>query len=171
MTAPAITIKSLFKSLLISLALTLSVSNVFAAELTRAGWVEKAVILPHQLILNAKLDTGARTSSLNAADHEIFMRDGEDWARIIVTNRDNESVTIEAPVVRQSRIKRHFGERQSRPVILLDLCIGSARKKAEVNLVDRSGMNYQLLIGRSFLKDALLIDSGATYVLSPDCSR
>lgn len=171
MTATATTITSLLKSLSAGLVLTLYVSKALPDELTTAGWIEKAVIFPHQFVLHAKLDTGARTSSLNAADHEIFMRDGENWVRIMVTNRDNESVTIEAPVVRQSRIKRHFGERQSRPVILLDLCIGSARKKAEVNLVDRSGMNYQLLIGRSFLKDALLIDSGATYVLSPDCSR
>ena len=57
-----------------------------------------------------------------------------------------------------------------RPVILLDLCIGNVRKKEEVNLVDRRGMNYELLIGRNFLKDEFLIDPGATYSLSPDCA-
>jgi hypothetical protein len=54
-------------------------------------------------------------------------------------------------------------------VILLDICVGNVRKTEEVNLIDRTGLNYQLLLGRNFLKDALLVDSGETYMLSPDC--
>lgn len=147
-----------------------SASLTAATELVRAGWIEKAVLHPHKFILHAKLDTGAQTSSLNASEHEIVTHDGNSWVRMNIKNRDNESVIIEAPIVRKAKIKRHYGERQTRPVILLDLCIGNVRKQEEVNLVDRTGMNYQLLIGRNFLKGALLVDSGSTYRLSPDCS-
>lgn len=144
--------------------------NVDADELVRAGWIEKAVLYPSKIVLHAKLDTGARTSSLHVPDPEFFERDAKQWVRISVTNRNIETVMIEAPVVRNSKIKRHFGESQTRPVIKLDICIGNVRKTEEVNLVDRAGMNYQLLIGRNFLNGALLIDSGATYRLSPDCA-
>lgn len=157
------------KYMSVGLVLALSCLQVVASELLHAGWIEKAVLYPHRIVMQAKLDTGAKTSSLHAPDPEYFTRDGKEWARIGVTNKKIETVMLEAPVVRTVKIKRHFGERQTRQVVLLDLCIGNVRKTEEVNLVDRAGMNYQLLVGRNFLKDALLIDSGATYMLSPDC--
>ena len=155
---------------LFSLVLFLYGQQALSAELTRAGWIEKAMIYPHEIVLQAKLDTGAKTSSLHAPDPEFIMRDGEEWVRISVTNRKIETVMLEAPVVRDVKIKRHFGDRQIRKVVLLDLCIGNVRKREEVNLVDRTGFNYQLLVGRNFLKNAFLIDSGSTYLLSTDCS-
>lgn len=155
---------------LFGLVLFLYGKQVLSAELTRAGWIEKAMLHPQGILLHAKLDTGAKTSSLHAPDPEFVFHDGREWVRISVTNRNIETVMIEAPVVRDVKIKRHFGDSQVRKVVLLDLCIGNVRKTEEVNLVDRTGLNYQLLIGRNFLKDALLIDSGSTYLLSPDCS-
>jgi hypothetical protein len=153
----------------LGLMLAISCLQVAASELLRAGWVEKAVLYPQGIVLHAKLDTGAKTSSLHAPNPEFINRDSKEWVRIAVTNRKIETVIIEAPVVRNVKIKRHFGDRQARQVVLLDLCIGNVRKTEEVNLVDRTGLNYQLLIGRNFLEGSLLIDSGATYMLSPDC--
>ena len=153
-----------------SLVLFLSVQQASATELTRAGWVEKAVLYPQGIVLHAKLDTGAKTSSLHASDPEFVFHDGKEWVRIGVTNRNIETVMIEAPVVRDVKIKRHFGDSQSRKVVLLDLCMGNVRKTVEVNLVDRTGLNYQLLIGRNFLQNDFVIDSGSTYLLSPECS-
>ena len=161
--------KKQLKSTLVGLVFALSSLQVVASELFRAGWIEKAVLYPRGIVLHAKLDTGAKTSSLHAPEPEYITRDCEDWVRISVTNKNIETVMVEAPLVRNVKIKRHFGKSQTRPVILLDLCIGDMRKIVEVNLVDRAGMNYQLLIGRNFLKGSLLIDSGATYMLSPDC--
>ena len=159
-----------FMFFLLGLILFLSGQQAFATELTRAGWIEKAVLYPQGVVFHAKLDTGAKTSSLHAPDPEFVFHDGKEWVRLSVTNRNIETVMIEAPVVRDVKIKRHFGDSQPRKVVLLDLCIGNVRKTEEVNLVDRTGLNYQLLIGRNFLQDALLIDSGSTYLLTPDCS-
>ena len=155
--------------MVIGFMLVLTGFQTMASEPVRAGWVEKAVVYPKKFVIHAKLDTGAKTSSIDARDPEYITRDGEDWVRFSITNRKIETVIIEAPIVRHSKIKRHFGESQTRPVILLDLCVGNVRKKEEVNLVDRTGMNYPLLIGRNFLKDTFLIDSNATYMLSPGC--
>ncbi len=159
------------KYLLIVHALFLVGSVAQSAEKATAGWIEEAVIYPHEFKIRAKLDTGAKTTSLNAGDAEYFERDGEEWARIRITNKNSITATIEAPVVRCAKIKRHFGLHQKRRVILLDICVGNVRKTEEVNLVDRTGMNYQLLIGRNFLENSLLIDSAETYMLSPACPR
>ena len=156
---------------------TLSVSSLLLASAAlaagegheTAGWVERAVVYPGGVELHAKLDTGARTSSINAPDPVFYQQDGRKWVRLELVNRKQEKITLNAPLEREATIKRHYGESQVRPVIKLDICIGRVRKTEEVNLVDRQGLNYQLLIGRNFLKGALLIDSGSTYMLSPDC--
>ena len=141
-----------------------------ASDMVPAGWIEKAILYPGAITLDAKLDTGAKTTSINAPKPAFFVRDDERWVRFTITNKDNRSTTIEEKIIRDAKIKRHFGNQQVRPVVLLDICIGNVRKREEVNLVDRTGFNYQLLVGRNFLKNAFLIDSGSTYLLSTDCS-
>ena len=54
-------------------------------------------------------------------------------------------------------------------MVRLGICIGRVLKYTEVNLVDRSGFDYPLLIGRSFLTDDFLIDPGKTKTLEPNC--
>jgi len=143
--------------------------QVNASNMVSAGWIEKAILYPGAITLHAKLDTGAKTTSINVPKPAFFEHDDERWVRFTITNKDNRSTTIEKRVIRDAKIKRHFGNQQVRPVVLLDICIGNVRKREEVNLVDRSNLDYQLLVGRNFLKDDLLIDSGSTYILSPDC--
>ena len=154
---------------LAALLLLLAGYSQAVASKTIVGWIEKAVLYPHDITLPAKLDTGAKTSSIDAPDPDYFEQDGEQWVRFRVSNKNLESVMIEAPVVRESKIKRHFGEKHVRPVIMLDICLGKIHKQVEVNLVDRTGFDYQLLIGRNYLENAFLIDSGSTYTVSPDC--
>lgn len=133
-----------------------------------AGWLEYAT-LPSGLKLHAKLDTGAETSSINAVGIEPFTRDDEDWIRFSLTDPKGRKATLERTVVRTATIKRHFGEKQERPVVNLEICVGSVKRYAEVSLVDRTGLNYPLLVGRNFLGGALLVDSGHTYLLPSDC--
>jgi hypothetical protein len=136
-----------------------------------AGWVERAILFPDGLPVHAKLDTGAKTTSINAVDPVFFTRDGRRWVRFSLTNRQGQTVILEQPVVRVATIKRHFGRTQERPVINLDICIGEVRKTVEVSLVDRTGLNYQLLIGRNFLGSTLLVQSDRTYLFSKSGSE
>jgi hypothetical protein len=139
------------------------------SSLPVAGWLEYAT-LPSGLKLHAKLDTGAETSSINAVDMEPFMRDDDDWIRFSLTDLKGRKVTLERAVVRTATIKRHFGEKQQRAVVNLEICVGSIKHYTEVSLIDRAGLNYPLLIGRNFLGNALLVDSGHTYLLPTDCT-
>ena len=135
------------------------------------GWVEKARIYPGNLVLQAKMDSGADNSSLNVPHLVEFERDGEKWVRFELTGNSEQTVLIERKVLRTAKIKRHREVRQKRPVVHLGICVGNYYQEAEVNLVDRSNFKYPLLIGRSFMRDRLLIDPSAQFTLEPVCGE
>ncbi|MCP1675192.1 hypothetical protein J2T57_002340 [Natronocella acetinitrilica] len=137
-------------------------------DLQILGWLEKVSLEQADLVIEAKLDTGADTSSLHAPELETFERDDEDWVRFTVTNGDGEAYTYEKPISRTVRIRSASG-RSERYVVEMDICLGGRRATTEVNLADRGGLSYQMLVGRSFMRDAILVDSGAKYLAAPDC--
>lgn len=136
-----------------------------------AGYVESVRVYPGGLELAGKLDTGAEHSSLDAEKLHRFERDGVQWVRFSVVSGKGRTIDFERKLLRVARIRRHDGGVQVRDVVRLGLCIGSVYKEVEVNLVDRSGFSYQLLVGRSFLGGNLLVDAGRTYLLSPRCEN
>lgn len=144
------------------------------------GLNEYAELADIDLQVAAKLDTGAKTASLSARDIKRFKRDGESWVRFYLAIDDAHQHPIERPLARVSEIKRRAGDVNpddekkytSRPVISLDVCLGSALRTIEVNLTDRSAFQYPLLIGAEALKhfDAL-VDPGLKYAAGkPACA-
>lgn len=139
------------------------------AERLVVGYIERVMVMPGNLVVHAKVDTGARTSSLNATEIEFLYRKTGEWIRFSVTNRDNRTVTFERPVVRHARIKELGGKLQDRPVVMLGLCLGNVFRVTEVNLVDRSGFNFQLLVGRQFMRQRVAVDPARRYTAEPAC--
>ena len=72
-------------------------------------------------------------------------------------------------MVRIARVRRASGGVQKRPIILMGVCLGKVYRVTEVNLTDRSGLNYEMLLGRSFLADHFAVDSALTYSVEPAC--
>ena len=142
-----------------------------AAEKPVIGWVERVRIYPGNFEIHAKIDTGAKTSSLNAPNMKIFRRDGEDWVSFAVTNRRGKTRKFEERIVRIAKIRRHGGNIQQRPVVMLGICVGSVFQKTQVNLIDRNNFNYQMLIGRRFLSKQVVVDPGRTFIAKPSCQR
>lgn len=136
-----------------------------------AGWIEEAQ-LPLELVLKAKMDTGADTTSLDIIRMRRYRRDGKSWVSFWVDDPkdDNRRIRFERRVVRYSRIKRHSGERDSRPVVGIDICLGTVTRRIEVNLVDRSEFDYPLLIGRNFMAGEIIVDPEAEHLLELDCA-
>lgn len=131
------------------------------------GWVEHVAVQldDTQLRVKAKLDSGARSSSLHATDIDLFERDGERYVRFSVPLDDTpgaRTVTLERPVLRMVRIKRHEGPYDRRPVVVLPLCLGKTWHDIQVNLTDRSRFLYPLLLGRRALAGHALIDPSDT---------
>ena len=144
-------------------------SPAISNEKQVAGWVENVILFPGNLKIKAKLDTGARNSSLNANHIEEFERDGATWVRFQLTNLKGRTVNIETRVIRKTRIKQHGTQPAMRPVIRLGICLGNVYKEVEVNLEDRGKFNYQMLIGRSYLRNSILVDPSASFKVKPRC--
>ena len=157
----------------IFLTLALLVFTTYVGSKEVVGWVEYVVIYDddEKITVKAKIDTGAKTTSIHSREFHQFKKNGENWVKFKIINRQGDVMELEKPVVRLAKIKRHFDKKQIRPVIRLGLCVGNRYQITGVNLVDRSGLNYQLLVGREFLKNGTLVDSSITYTKDPDCGK
>jgi hypothetical protein len=151
-----------------------------AAEPTVYGRYERIGLPELQQVLKAKMDTGAYTASLSARDVEIFNRDGEAWVRFRLAAKDVDDTLYEHRLARISKIKNRADEGDEepaasdvskRPVIELPLCLGDQLRTVEVNLADRSGFNYPLLIGAKALRELdAAIDPGKRFTAGkPHC--
>ena len=139
------------------------------AQSTTVGWLERVKLGADGLVVSAKLDTGADGSSLHAADITWIKREDGDWVSFEVVAEDGRKARFERKVLRVARVRRHGGGVQRRPVVALELCVGTVQRQAEVNLTDRGGFTQVLLVGRSFLAEGFAVDSSRTYTLEPAC--
>ena len=134
------------------------------------GWVERVTITEMRRGVKAKLDTGADTSSMHAENIERFRRDDEQIVGFDIVDPDTGELTrLERPLARYVRIREHDGSFQRRPVVWMWLCLGTHLRRVEVNLVDRSQFNYQMLLGRAALSGHAIIDPDVTFSTAPRC--
>lgn len=163
--------RCVFASTLV-LSIGLWAPATFARDKHIVGWVERVQIrgAARSVVLKAKMDSGAKTSSLSVTRLQRFSRGGRPWVRFDINDANGGSVTFERPVVRNVRIKRHGAASKSRPVVIISICIDSVLKETQVNLADRTNFLYPMLIGRRFLQGDFLIDPGRTFVTKADCA-
>jgi len=146
-------------------------AGLYAQEKQTVGWIEKARITPGDITLDAKLDTGADNSSVNALDINKFERDGKTWVRFTIADKKGQKVTLDRELVGVTKVKRHGCPSQERYVVNLGICIGNHYSETEVGLVDRRILKYPLLIGRSFMTGRLVPDPSAEYTTKPACQE
>lgn len=138
------------------------------------GWREKILVEGLKHSLNAKLDTGAITSSIHAEEKELFERDGKKWVKFIVTDprkKDSPRVRLEAPLVRVARIKNPGGESETREVVKLAFKIGDKKMRGDFTLNNRSNMLAPVLIGRRVIKELGWVDATRTNIAKDNIMR
>ncbi len=136
-------------------------------KLSAIGWRE-LVQLPELGLADipAKIDSGARTSSLHATVLEEIERDGEHFVRFAV-DWDGVSHECEAIHVDWRGITSSNGETQRRRIVKTPLRIGDVEFRAEISLADRTDMKFPMLIGRSSLRRRFLVDFGHSWLQTP----
>lgn len=131
------------------------------------GWRELVSLPALKLTgIPAKIDTGARTSSLHAEVLEEIEREDGQYVRFAV-DWDGIRHECEAIHVAIRGITSSNGETQKRYVIKTPMQIGDVRFKAEISLADRSVMKFPMLIGRSALRRRFVVDSGHSWLQTP----
>ena len=134
---------------------------------TLVGWREW-VRLPTIGVpwIKAKIDTGARTSTLHAFDLEELERDGQPWVRYAVhpwQRSDDDVVAVESPVVDKRLVRSSNGQEEERLVVTHDITLAGRLVTAEVTLSNRDEMGFRMLIGRQALAQGFLVDSSTSY--------
>lgn len=137
-------------------------------RLMTVGWREW-LHLPQLGILNikAKIDTGARTSSLHADAIKEFTRDGQTWLRFSVKPYQRNALAIqnvEARLLEYRHVRSSNGAISRRPVILTSLELLQHRWEIELTLVNRDQMGFRMLIGRQAMRQRLLVDPSHSYL-------
>ncbi len=137
-------------------------------ELLTIGWREW-VALPDLGIdkIKAKVDTGARSSSLHAYDVRTFERDGVQMVRFKVhpvQRSTHWTCEATAKVVEFRHVKSSSGHQTHRPVILTTVELLGRKFTTEITLANRDAMGFRMLLGRQTLRNHFLVDSGHSYV-------
>jgi len=131
------------------------------------GAVEKVFVEEVKASFNTRIDTGAESSSLDARNIILFERDGKQWVRfdVFTLGKKAPAQTFESKVERFIRIKQEADNHVARrPVIHAHLQIGQYTAETDLNLVDRSHLDFPLLLGRKFMQDIAVVDVGQTYI-------
>jgi len=134
-------------------------------RLITVGWREW-VALPDlgEAWLKAKVDTGARSSSLHAFELHLFERDGTRWVRFR-TQRASEP--IEVALLDERAVKSSSGESEVRPVIETTLALGQVTRTIELTLTNRDEMGFPMLLGRQALRGDFEVDPSRSFALGP----
>ena len=117
--------------------------------------------------LKAKIDTGAKTSSLHAFDIKLVKRSGVTFVKFKVhpiQKNFDLVVACSAPLVDRRIVTDSGGHKEHRYVINTTIQMGSMRKTIELTLTNRESMKYRMLIGREALKQ-FYIDPSQSYLL------
>lgn len=131
------------------------------------GWREW-VALPQLGIarVKAKIDTGARSSSLHAFDVEEFDKNGRRFVRFRVHPiQRNSTITAyaEAEVLDYRNVKSSSGQKSLRPVIRTEIEALGQRWLIIVTLANRDEMGFRMLLGREAVRGRFLVDAGRSY--------
>jgi len=126
------------------------------------GWREE-ISLPDLGIdtIIAKMDTGARTSSLHVHNVTVHSHSGKDIARFSVhpaQRKTHPSVDCTAEIIGFREISDSGGHKEKRIIIQTPIVLAGQTYPIEISLADRKSMKHRMLIGRTALKKKFIID-------------
>lgn len=111
--------------------------------------------------VQAKIDTGARSSSIHAFMIEPYGRANKPRVRFGVhpiPDQPDITVFCSAELVGQREITSSNGETELRYIIRTPMRIGGQEWPIEISLTNRESMQYRMLVGRTALRDNIIVD-------------
>lgn len=142
---------------------------MFASEAspTVIGWREW-VALPRLGVgaIKAKVDTGARSSSLHAWDIEVVPGSSPARLRFVLHPLEHDetlTVRAEALLVDARDVRSSNGDVERRPVVRTTLALGDSRFRIDLTLTRRDEMGFRMLLGRSAIRRRFIVDPGRSF--------
>ncbi len=134
-------------------------------ELKVVGWREW-VSLPDLDIkkIKAKVDTGARTSSLHAFDMSFYKRGKSEFVSFKIQPEQRTTKRVcKAKILEYRKVKSSNGQSELRPVILTSIQFLDEVWKAEVTLTNRDEMGFRMLLGREGIRKRFLVNPDKSF--------
>ncbi|MBT5558684.1 MAG: ATP-dependent zinc protease [Proteobacteria bacterium] len=144
-----------------------SIGTALPQSFIALGWREW-LALPRLGIsrIEAKVDTGARTSALHADSIETYYRGDEQRVKFgICPTEGSDQVLCDAKVLDEREVTNSGGFTESRVVIKTTIILGGIRRQVELTLTNRELMKFQMLLGRTALRGQFYIDPGHSHLL------
>ena len=143
--------------------------SVGSAEIV--GEIEKVGILSINYKTEARIDSGAKTTSISGTDLRVKkLPDGKSTLFFSI-KVNGKKMELSAPIIKKIKIKSAVtAHKDGRYVIELPICFGNKTKTIRATVANREKMDYQVLIGRNLLLDGYLIDVSKKHLLGdPAC--
>jgi hypothetical protein len=115
--------------------------------------------------VQAKVDTGARSSSLHAWDVRI-----DEDVRVVrfavhpFQQDDDFTVPVTADLVDVRDVRSSNGEVERRPIIATRAVIGGIVAPIELSLANRDEMGFRMLLGREALRRRFFVEPGRSFL-------
>jgi hypothetical protein len=114
--------------------------------------------------VKAKVDTGARSSSLHAWDVDVDERDAVVRFAVHPFQHDDEiAVVVRAPLLDVREFRSSNGDVERRPVIGTRAALAGVVAPIEVSLTNRDEMGFRMLLGRTAVRRRFLVDPGRSF--------
>ena len=117
--------------------------------------------------IKARIDSGAKTSSIQAANAKVFERGGQEYVKFeVYPIQENRSINIEceARMVDRRTVKSSSGIAEERFVIKTPVTIGEDTFDIELTLANRDTMEFRMLLGREALNNRYVVNSAESYL-------
>lgn len=139
--------------------------SALLAEVPVVGWREWAG-LPGLGIarVEAKMDTGARSSALHVSSIEAFEDGGRAAVRFDVIGESETVPWHEALVADRRMVRSSNGEAELRFVIRTDLALAGRTWPIDLTLTNRERMELPMLVGREALAGRVLVDAEKSWI-------
>lgn len=157
------------KLLYLLIGMTLIYSIPSRAQLLKEkvliGRVEWVGLPDIKIKLKARIDTGAKTTSMHAVNIEEVEQRGDLFVKFQTVDADGKVVEMVRKVGTTQRVSNTSGFVSRRYVIKEKIKMGSIEREILINLNDRSKMEYKFLIGRNVLLGRFIVDVARSHVL------
>jgi ribosomal protein S6--L-glutamate ligase len=118
--------------------------------------------------IKARVDSGAKTSSLHAFNIHQFEEEGKRYVHFDIHPIQNDRKTIQSCrglVVDRREVRSSSGVKERRSVIKTPITLGDETWNIEVTLTNRDSMGYRMLLGREAMTNRVLIDPDSSFCL------
>ncbi len=115
----------------------------------------------------AKIDTGAKSSSIHAYDIHIQEKNGQEFVSFDlhpIKQKETLVIRCEAPVLKYINVKSSSGHIQRRPFIRTKIKMAGYLWDIDLNLTNRDEMGFRMIIGREAINKRALIDPALKYI-------